>query len=37
MSHIMERHFCRGFKQWPVGGGVIAPGSADQAWEGRHH
>ena len=34
---LFKRHFCRGYKQWSVDAGIIARGSADQAWEGRHY
>ena len=33
---LFKRHFSRGYKQWSVDAGIIARGSADQAWEGRH-
>ena len=34
---LFKRHYCRGYKQWCVDAGVIAPGPADQAFEGRHY
>lgn len=34
---IYKRHYCRGFRDWCVDSGVIADGSADSAFEGRHY
>ena len=34
---LFKRHSCRGYKQWCVDAGIIASGSADQAFEGRHY
>ena len=34
---LFKRHSCRGYKQWCIDSDVIAPGSEDQAFEGRHY
>ena len=34
---LFKHNFCCGFKEWSIDAGVIAHGSADQAWEGRHY
>eukprot|EP00112_Aurelia_sp_Birch-Aquarium-sp1_P023401 Seg6964.2 transcript_id=Seg6964.2/GoldUCD/mRNA.D3Y31 product="hypothetical protein" protein_id=Seg6964.2/GoldUCD/D3Y31 len=34
---LFKGHSCRGYKQWCVDAGIIASGSADQAFEGRHY
>lgn len=34
---LFKRHSCRGYNQWCVDSGIIASGSADQAFEGRHY
>ena len=34
---LFKPHSCRGYKQWCVDSGIIASGSADQAFEGRHY
>ncbi len=34
---LFKGHSCRGYKEWCSDAGVIASGSADQAFEGRHY
>ena len=34
---LYKRFLCRGFKEWCIDAKIIASGSADQAWEGRHY
>ena len=34
---LFKRHNCRGYRQWCVDAGIIASGSSDQAFEGRHY
>ena len=34
---IYKRFLCLGLKEWTIDAKIIASGSADQAWEGRHY
>ena len=34
---LFKRHGCGGYRQWCVDSDIIASGSADQAFEGRHY